>query len=837
MSNNYILWIFEETIMKRSEKRRMRKAASLLLTATMAVSSLSTMAFAEESTAADATSGESTKKYEVIETENGYNKVVQDGGETLTYSPESGVTLLEDDGYAFKDLNQNGQLDTYEDWRLDTETRAEALAEMMVADGREGIEAIAGLMLYSAHTAVESEEVSGTEVTSTSTDATTTMDAITTNKIRHILVTTVASPEIAAKWNNNLQAIVEGMDYGIPCNNSSDPRHEADAEQTVEYTIGSSGDLSQWSSSLGLAATFDPEIVKEFGQIASTEYRALGITTALSPQIDLATEPRWSRVSGTFGENSALATDMAKAYIDGFQSTYDENGEDLGWGDGSVNCMVKHWPSGGAEEGGRDGHYGYGKYAVYPGDNFDEHLSVFTEGAFSLDGLTEAASAVMPYYTISYNQAEDGTNYGNGFSNYMINELLRGEYEYDGVACTDWMITADADNDSTFTGKCWGVEDISVAERHYQALMAGMDQFGGNNVIEPVMEAYDMMVEEQGQIFADERFAESARRLLTNIFNTGLFEDPYLDPEETAETVGNADFMEAGYEAQLKSIVMLKNEDNLIAPYDETAEKKTVYVPSYTTTTTDNFTGETVETTEPSISTELLEKYYNITDDPEEADFAIVGMDSPDGGTGYSEEDLEAGGNGYVPISLQYREYTATNAREESIASDPGKEFLNSETGEINYTDNAENRSYQGKSVTASNEYMLDMLEETKEAMGDKAVIVYMREDKPMVWSEVEPLADAIIVGFGVSDQAAIEIIAGVTEPSGLLPMQQPIDMDTVEEQYEDVGQDMECYVDSEGNTYDFAYGLNWSGVIDDERVATYGTKTETVVSTASTAQ
>jgi beta-glucosidase len=791
--------------------RKMKKATSLMLTAAMAATSLSMTVSAEE-----------VSKYSVQDTGNGYILVEQDGGKTLGYSADSGVTLLEDDGYAFKDLNQNGVLDPYEDWRLDTATRAQNLAELMVADGRTGIENIAGLMLYSAHTSVESEEVSGTGVTATSTDATTTMDAITTNNIRHILVTTVASPEIAAKWNNNLQALVEGMGYGIPSNNSSDPRHEASSGQATEYVVGSTGDISQWPSSLGMAATFDPELVKEFGEIASAEYRALGISTALSPQIDLATEPRWSRVSGTFGENSALATDMARAYVDGFQSTY-VDGEDVGWGEDSVNAMVKHWPSGGAEEGGRDAHYGYGKFAVYPGDNFAEHVSVFTEGAFNLDGETGSAAAVMPYYTVTYGQAEDGTNYGNSFSNYMINELLRGEYNYDGVVCTDWMITADAQADDTFTGKCWGVEDLTVAERHYQALMAGVDQFGGNNVIEPVMEAYDMMVEKQGQDFADKRFEESAVRLLTNIFNTGLFENPYLDPEATAAEVGCAEYMEAGYNAQLKSVVMLKNKDNIISQYDENAEKLTVYVPNYTTVSTNWFTGETTEETAPSISTSYLEKYYNITDNPDEADFAIVGMSSPDGGTGYSSEDVEAGGNGYVPITLQYREYTAENARETAVANDPGKEYINSETGEAYYTDEVENRSYKGKTVTATNEDMLDMLEATKEAMGDKPVIVYMKESKPMVWSEVEPLADAIIVGFGISDQAAIDIIVGNVEPSGLLPMQQPANMDTVEEQNEDVPQDMECYVDSEGNTYDFAYGLNWSGVIDDERVATYG--------------
>ena len=799
-----------------NKNRTLAKATSTVMAAAMLASAISPAAFAEGS-----------QKYTVTETAYGYNLVEQEDGKTLSYSPESGVTLLEDDGYAFKDLNQNGELDAYEDWRLSTADRAKNLADLMVADGRDGIESIAGLMLYSAHTKVSSETVSGTEIDSRARtqDGSTTMDAITTNKLRHVLVTSIASPEIGAKWSNNLQSIVEGMDYGIPCNNSSDPRHAASADASVQYVAGESGTISQWPGTLGLAATYDPDIVKDFGNTVAVEYRALGIGTALSPQIDLASEPRWSRVNGTFGENTDLTVDLSRAVVDGYQSTYDADGNDTGWGAESIVAMIKHWPSGGPEEGGRDAHYGFGKYAVYPGNDFSEQIRNFTEGALSLDGETGMASAVMPYYTISYDQDPNGENVGNGFSNYMINELLRGEYNFDGVACTDWMITADADDDAVFQGKCWGVEDITVAERIYKCLMAGMDQFGGNNTIEPVMEAYDMMVEEQGQEFADSRFEESAIRLLTNIFNLGLFENPYLDVEETKSIVGSADLMEAGYNAQLKSVVMLKNENNIISAYDESAEKKTVYVPTYTTTTTDDTTKVVTSVTSPSVGVQFLSQYFNVTDNPDEADFAIIGMSSPDSGSGYSTDDLAAGGNGYLPISLQYREYTADTARETAIANDPGKQFIDSETGEMVYTDEVENRSYKGKSVTTKNEYMLDTLEETKKAMGDKPVIVYMRENKPVVWSEVEPLADAIIVGYSISDQAAVDIIAGVVEPSGLLPMQQPANMETVEAQNEDTPMDMECYVDASGNTYDIAFGMNWSGVINDERVATYGPK------------
>ena len=183
------------------------------------------------------------------------------------------------------------------------------------------------------------------------------------DNLRHVLVTTVESPEVAARWNNNVQAFVESFGHGIPANNSSDPRHGASV--SAEYDAGNGGKISLWPSSLGMAATFDPALVEKFGEIASEEYRALGIATALSPQIDLATEPRWSRFSGTFGENPELDTDMARAYVDGFQTSKGADEIENSWGYKSVNAMIKHWPSGGPEEGGRDAHFCYGKYSAW----------------------------------------------------------------------------------------------------------------------------------------------------------------------------------------------------------------------------------------------------------------------------------------------------------------------------------------------------------------------------------------------------------------------------------------------------------------------------------------
>ncbi len=424
-----------------------------------------------------------SKNFEIVENNN---------GPTLGYSSESGVKILSVNGFKFKDLNRNGKLDKYEDWRLPVDERAKDLAKRM------SVEQIAGLMLYSGHQAVPANEFgfaadtyNGKPFSQSSANPWDLSDAqkkfLKDDNLRHVLLVGVQSPEVAAKWSNKMQAYVEGIGLGIPANNSSDPpRHsgQVTGSTVAEFNAGAGGEISVWPDGLGMAATFEPELVKRFGQIAAQEYRALGIGTALSPQIDLATEPRWYRASMTFGESPKLATDMTRAYIDGFQTSFGKDEITDGWGGyKSVNAMVKHWPSGGPEEGGRDGHWAFGKFAVYPGNNFETHLKPFTEGAFKLDGKTSMASAVMPYYTISYNQAKDGTNLANGFSKYIVTDLLREKYGYDGVVCTDWLITGDeGKSPGDFMGKPWGgVEDKTVAERHYIALMAGMDQFGGNN--------------------------------------------------------------------------------------------------------------------------------------------------------------------------------------------------------------------------------------------------------------------------------------------------------------------------------------------------------------------
>ena len=716
-----------------------------------------------------------------------FTLIKQTKGPDLGYNSESGVKILRIDGYAFKDLNRNGQLDAYEDWRLTPEQRAHNLATQI------DIEQIAGLMLYSPHMVVNDSVLSDKIRT-----------CLLNDKMRHILVTKVKNAYTAALWHNNLQALAESQPYGIPTNNSSDPRNYTEADG--EFNAGSGGDISQWPREVGLAATFDLDIIRRHAEIASIEYRALGITTTLSPQIDLSTDPRWRRFYGTFSEDADLCTDIARIYTDAFQTT---PGSRTGWGNLSVNCMAKHWPGGGTGEAGRDAHYCFGQYGVYPGNNFEEHLLPFTEGALKLDGATQQASAIMPYYTISYGIDPSGKNVANGFSRYIITDLLREQYGYNGVVCTDWIITGDNPRVETMNGKPWGMEHLSINERHFEAIYAGCDQFGGNDDKMPVLAAYDIWCERFGKESAEKRFRESAERLLLNFFRVGVFENPYVDPVHTAEIVGCQEFVVEGYDAQLKSIVMLKNHNQSL-PLQKGAK---VYFPKRYYPASIGFFSRhqpSIAHYDWQIDTAVVKQYFELVDTPEEADFALRYIFSPEGNWGYSEEDVRQGGTGYIPISLQYEDYTATDAREVSIAGGDMKE---------NFT----NRTYLDKSESTYNRYDMEQVIQTKQLMGNKPVIVLMQPARPFIPAEIEPYSDALLLGFGVKDEAYLDILCGKAEPYGLLPMQLPKDMRTVELQMEDVAHDMECYVDADGHAYDFAFGMNWQGVIHDKRVKRYG--------------
>lgn len=682
-----------------------------------------------------------------------YNMMHQKDGADLGFTS---VSILKVRGHAYKDLNGNGRLDTYEDWKQTPARRADHLVSILPP------ETLSGLMT-NGHTVnvpgVSSMSVSGityngkpfSESEAEPSDiCDQLLDALTAFDTRQVLLAHSDGPETIARWNNKVQALVEGMPFGIPCAISTDPRNEIMA--TDEYNAGSGGVCSQWPTPLGLAATFDTLVVRDFAATIKREYMALGFRTALSPQADLATEPRWRRVPGTFGENPELASSMVKAYIDEMQP--------------EINCIEKHWPGGGTGESGRDAHLAIGKYGVFPGGRLAVHMETF-----DLD-----AAGIMPYYTISYDQDPSGENVGNSYSVYMIDSLLRRRYGYTGIVCTDWGVVPDYNGDPLTTGgKCYGVEDLTVGERIFKALEAGVDEFGGSVKASDIMEAWKMWCSKYGEASARVRWESSARKILEAMFRVGLFENPYVDVNRAKAVLSDPVAFALGEDAQVRSVVMLKNHAGVL-PFARGAR---VYVPERHVPGAYSMTGRLKK--DPyvgySVDTAIVAKYYTLVSSPSEADFSIVAISEPEGGIGYADGT-------YMPISLQYSPYTATAAR----------------FGE---------RSYQGRTIRVENESDLSLVRDTKAATGGKPVVVLLQATRPVVM-EFEPWADAILVAFGVRSKAFLELICGARSPSGRLPIQFPASMEEVERQLEDVPQDMVPWTDADGNTYDFGFGLTY---------------------------
>jgi len=375
-------------------------------------------------------------------TPDGWTMVTNEDGATLGYSKSSGLQLIQVDGYAFKDLNRNKLLDQFEDWRVDFETRAASIVKEIPIDQMMGMKMNPfGLGSVNAD-ALDDDIRNSLE--------------IGYRQLRAPGANT--SGRVKASWNNMVQEYIETLDdiVCIPAVWIADPR---------------SGDVSEWPSNVAMAATFDPEIGAEYGRLMSEEWRAMGISMQVATQMDLATEPRWKRIPGTFGEDPALSMDMARAVINGWQSSYDEDGNDLGWGEHSVNNQMKHFPGDGAAEGGRESHTRDGAYNVFPGSQFFTHLLPFV-ACMDLPGKTKMVTAAMTNFSIGIEA--DGSPVGrervaSSYSKYKINTVLRGMYGWDGYILTDFGI---------ITGKNFGVEDLTPAECMLAILEAGCGKCG-----------------------------------------------------------------------------------------------------------------------------------------------------------------------------------------------------------------------------------------------------------------------------------------------------------------------------------------------------------------------
>lgn len=442
--------------------------------------------------------------------------------------------VLTADNLTFRDLNKNGKLDIYEDDRNSTKERVEDLLSQMTLEEKAGTMFISmiGMTQKGGHLDLPPLSFDPLNIvfyTILSSNA----DMLVNKKMTHFNIINSYSPDVLAKFNNTVQEKAERSRLGIPITIATDPRHgKKNNPGAAIYTPS----FSQWPSGLGLAATRDTTLVREFGEMAREDYKATGIRLALHPMADLATEPRWGRSNGTFGEDASLSAAMTYAYVKGFQGDTLTNE--------SVICMTKHFSGGGPQKDGEDAHFPYGSEQVYPGDNFDYHLRPFTEGAFPAN-----TGQIMPYYGIPMGQTKEDVAFA--FNKQIITQMLRDSLKFDGVICTDWNIINDQGLDKA---RAWGVEDLSPDERILKVIEAGCDQFGGEDTPEQLI-----ALVKEGKL-SEERIDISVRRLLRDKFTLGLFENPYVDPDKALKITTSSYKRNKAQQAQIKSTTLLKNE-------------------------------------------------------------------------------------------------------------------------------------------------------------------------------------------------------------------------------------------------------------------------------------
>ena len=484
------------------------------------------------------------------------------------------VSVIEKHGLKFKDLNKNGKLDKYEDWRLTSEERSRDLLSKMSVEEKAGFMLINSLNMVGSRRAESSDgklTASDLEESGTSTNLgganpgnrpgardTARGDAQARNMQRfsnmggpagtskmvkefhnrHFILRANESARITAEWANKLQALCESEPLGIPAIIASNPRNHVTTNAAVGTSVGSTV-FSKWPGELGISAMRDLTLTREFADIARQEWSAVGLRKGYMYMADLSTEPRWSRINGTFGENAEWVAKIIREIVLGFQ------GEKLS--PASVALTMKHFPGGGSGEKGQDSHFDWGKKEIYPGGMFRNNLIPFQAA------IDAGTSAIMPYYSMP-----SGTEYeevGYAFNKGVINDLLRTQMGFKGIINSD---TGPIHN------MIWGVEKLTVSERYKKALEAGVNIFSGISDPAELLEVIKNNMVDIGLI------DNSVLLLLKEKFDLGLFENPYVDADAAEKIVNNEKFKERADLALRKSIVLLRNENDALPVKSET---------------------------------------------------------------------------------------------------------------------------------------------------------------------------------------------------------------------------------------------------------------------------
>ncbi|MFE9691876.1 glycoside hydrolase family 3 protein [Micromonospora sp. NPDC005806] len=450
--------------------------------------------------------------------------------------------IIKVQGRYFRDLNDNGRLDPYEDWRRSAKDRAADLV------GRMTLAEKAGLM----H--ITSERRGAPSSADPHPD---TVGYVRDRNIRYLVIRDNPTAFDLADRANDYQEIAESTRLGIPIVFTSNPRNHVSTN--LEFGIvEASGQFSTWPGTLGLAAAHDPALIREFAQIARKEWRAAGIEKNYGYQIETATEPRWRRVSGTFGESPDLNAAYARELVLGFQ------GEHLS--SDSVAQTVKHFPGDGAVYKGLDPHNANGQWAVYPtpGSLYAYQLPPFQAA------IDAGASSVMSYYNRPNNElsvpqlgGQPFEDVAGAYNKALITDLLRTEMGHTGYVNSD---------SGMLTTMPWGVSDLTLEQRYAKAIKAGTNLFSDYNDPSGLVRAVG-----QG-LLTEADLNPSVRALLTEMFALGLFENPYVDPQLAQKIAESPRSQAKADEAHRKSIVLMRNDQDLLPLTDANVATTRLYV-------------------------------------------------------------------------------------------------------------------------------------------------------------------------------------------------------------------------------------------------------------------
>ena len=603
---------------------------------------------------------------------------------------------------AARDLNKNGKVDVYEDAARPIEKRIDDLLAQMTVEEKAGQMFIAGAGIFDDGSI---RGGNGQQLKGPPANGPILPEMMRGKQISHFNFWLLPSAEATAKGINEAQQFAQDSTrLGIPITFATDPRH---AFSEAIFSLATK-EFTSFPEQLGFAALGDAALVRRFGDIARQEYVAIGLRLALHPIADLATEPRWPRNAYTFGEDAEVSKRLTEAYILGFQ------GEQLGAS--SVACMTKHFSGGGPQKEGLDPHFEFQKGQVYPGNNFAYHLIPF-EGAFSAK-----TASMMPYYGVPTGQTSE--NVGMSYNKDIITGLLRQKYHYDGVVCTDWGLINDAPigPNIVWPARAWGVEKLTSEQRVQKIIEAGCDQFGGESCPELVVSLV------KKGIVSEKRLDESIRRLLRQKFQLGLFDNPFIALQGLSTSLRKPEWVAFGEEIQRRSMVLLKNEANILPL--AAAKKPKIFV--------------------QNIKKEVAQAYGTVVDKLEEADFAIVRLQTP-----------------WIP-------YEKTN---NPIA----KGFHH---GDLDF---------KGGALT-------DVLG----VCAKKPTIIVLNLDRPAVIPEISAQCKGLLTDFGANDAAVLDVVFGKAKPEGKLPFELPSSMDAVRGQKEDLPHD------SKSPLYPFGFGLKY---------------------------